>query len=186
MKKTKRQIAAKYLPLTPEQTAAITVAWQQLLDAHLPAEFVWLDAVFEKEAGAWYLRAYVETTAKTISLDQCAMLTRLLDDKLDALPIPADCAYHLEVSSPGLFRQLRTPKELAFYQGEPVRAVREGHAPVEGMLGPLTTTQASPVISLVPASQPGEATIPVQLPWTPDLTITLNYSLTNLEDAADD
>ena len=185
MKKTKRQASAKYLPLTPDQVQAVTLAWQALLDAYLPADVVWLSAQLEKEAGVWYLRAFLETQDKNISLDRCAELTRLLSDKLDDLPLPAECAYHLEISSPGLFRQLTSAKELAFYEGEPVRLVREGHAPLEGTLGALANTTGDtpyPQLDFIPIGQ----TAPVQLAITPDLTITLNYSLTNLEDAADD
>lgn len=188
MKKTKRQLAAKHLPLTPEQTQAITLAWQQMLDTTLPDGLVWLSASFEKEANNWYLRAFLETQTKDITLDKCAELTRLLDDKLDALPIPAECAYFLEVSSPGLFRRLTTEKEMAFYRGEPVLAVKEGHAPLEGTLGDLDGQTVQ--LKVAHTEQP------VSIAWTPEWTITLNYSIkldavddtriNNLEDAADD
>jgi RimP N-terminal domain len=192
MKKTKRQASAQYLPLTPEQVQAVTLAWQAILDTHLPGDVVWLAALLEKEAGAWYLRAFLETQTKNISLDRCAELNRLLDDKLDTLPLPANCAYHLEISSPGLFRELTTPKELAFYQGEPVRVVREGHAPLEGTLGTVQPilpdgdmSAPSSHVATLDLILTGQTT-PVTLNLTPDLTITLNYPLTNLEDAADD
>ncbi|MGI6632563.1 MAG: ribosome maturation factor RimP [Bacillota bacterium] len=52
-----------------------------------------------------------------ITLDDCAAVQRILSDRLDETdPIPG--SYSLEVSSPGLERTLRRPKEFVIYKGE--------------------------------------------------------------------
>ncbi len=55
-----------------------------------------------------------------ISLETCADISRAIDDAVDALPELAQVAYHLDVGSPGAFRQLTTAHELAFYSHWPV------------------------------------------------------------------
>lgn len=197
MKKTKRQLSAQYPALTADQVSAITTAWHALLDEQLPDGVIWLTAPFEREAGVWYLRAFLETRDKNISLDKCTDITRLLSDKTDSLPIPANCAYMLEISSPGLFRQLTTAKELAFYVGEPVRVTRTDGVIIDGTLtGFNADTQAMTLATRRPQlddtdvskdETPQASTLEtITLAWTPDLTITLNYTLTHLEEIAND
>jgi ribosome maturation factor RimP len=184
MKRAKRQTANTPkgpCALTPEQQQRITLAWHALLNTHLPPDLVWVAAPFEQEDGAWYLRAYIDTADKTITLDQCAAMARLLNPLADALPIPESCPYALEVSSPGLFRQLTTPKEWQFYQGEPVLLTRPNLPDVAGVLGSVTDDKLT-----VLAVAAFDAPVFVPLPLAEDTTLTLNYSLTKLEDAPHD
>jgi ribosome maturation factor RimP len=98
-----------------------------LADSLLPHELVALAVEWVKEANQWILRLAIErrpdvTLTTTVSLDECAMVSRLLDEALNTassvfVPIPEECAFSLEVSSPGLFRTLTTDRELAFYTG---------------------------------------------------------------------
>jgi ribosome maturation factor RimP len=58
--------------------------------------------------GRWVVRLLVDRP-EGVTLDDCAAASRAVSEELDAQdPVPNE--YSLEVSSPGLFRPLRTPK----------------------------------------------------------------------------
>ena len=88
--------------------------------------FVLIDAALEKEAGYWFLRIYIDKPTFDISLDDCEKLSRALDKDIEAfvetIPVPGmkDFQYNLEVSSPGLFRNLKRPHEYQHYTGRGV------------------------------------------------------------------
>ena len=75
----------------------------------LPFEFEVVDVEYVKEAGTWYLRAYCDTDSG-IGVDECADISRSLSDWLDKEDF-IDDSYILEVSSPGLGRQLKKDKD---------------------------------------------------------------------------
>ena len=67
---------------------------------------------FVEEEGEEYLRFYIENkTGETITLDDCAKVSRDISATIDQLD-PIESAYFLEVSSPGLFRELFTPEHI--------------------------------------------------------------------------
>jgi len=66
------------------------------------------DLEFVKEAGTWYLRAYIDKEGG-ITIDDCELVSRRLSDLLDEKDF-IDESYILEVSSPGLGRQLKKDK----------------------------------------------------------------------------
>ena len=72
---------------------------QPLVDAH---GFELVDVEYVKEAGNWYLRAYIDKPGG-IAVDDCEVISRALSDKLDEEDYIED-SYILEVSSPGLGR----------------------------------------------------------------------------------
>ncbi len=68
-----------------------------------------VDVEFVKEGGSWFLRIYIDKTGG-VTLDDCEKVSKPLNDRIDELdPIPN--AYYLEVSSPGLERPLKTPRD---------------------------------------------------------------------------
>lgn len=70
---------------------------------------------FEKENHRWYLRIFLFSLDRGVSLDDCTNVTRSLDDFLDEL-IP--CKFYLEVSSPGLERKFKSDKEYLYFRGK--------------------------------------------------------------------
>ena len=83
---------------------------------------------YVKEAGAWYLRVYIDK-AGGVSLDDCEAVSRALDPILDeADPIPT--SYIFEVSSAGVERELKRPSDFEKFMGSQVE-VRH-YQPVEG------------------------------------------------------
>ena len=70
-----------------------------------------VDVEYVKEAGSWYLRAYIDKEGG-VTIDDCELVSRALSDLLDKNDFIED-SYILEVSSPGLDRPLRKEKDFA-------------------------------------------------------------------------
>ena len=69
------------------------------------------DVEYVKEGSDWYLRCYIDKE-EGVNINDCEAVSRMLSDKLDEKDF-IDDAYILEVSSPGLGRQLKKDKHLA-------------------------------------------------------------------------
>ena len=80
--------------------------------------FELVDVEYVKEAGTWYLRAYIDKEGG-FTVDDCEMVSRRLGDWLDKEDF-IDESYILEVSSPGLGRPLKKEKDFARSLGEEV------------------------------------------------------------------
>lgn len=91
----KREIEAK-----TEQLVAPIIEEQQ---------FELVDVEYVKEGSNWYLRVFVDKE-NGIDIDDCVLVSRALETKLDEEDFIAD-AYILEVSSPGLTRPLKKEKD---------------------------------------------------------------------------
>ena len=71
--------------------------------------FELVDVEYVKEGGNWFLRAYIDKEGG-ITIDDCELVSRALSDLLDKEDFIPD-SYILEVSSPGLGRQLKKDKD---------------------------------------------------------------------------
>ena len=80
--------------------------------------FELVDVEYVKEAGTWYLRAYIDKEGG-ITVDDCEVISRALSDWLDQEDF-IDDSYTLEVSSPGLGRPLKKDKDFERSLGEEV------------------------------------------------------------------
>ncbi|NLL73132.1 MAG: ribosome maturation factor RimP [Clostridiales bacterium] len=76
------------------------------------------DVEYVKEGGNWYLRVFIDKEGG-INVDDCELVSRALSDALDRDDFIPD-SYILEVSSPGLGRQLKKDKHFAKSIGEEV------------------------------------------------------------------
>jgi ribosome maturation factor RimP len=96
--------------------------------------FELVDVEYVREAGNWYLRAYVDKEGG-ITLDDCELVNRTWSDIMDEQDFIPE-AYILEVSSPGLGRQLKKDKDfnrsigedvdVKFYQGRKLPLGKNG------------------------------------------------------------
>ena len=91
---------------------------QLLLPILSQLQFELVDVEYVKEAGNWYLRAYIDKP-DGITIDDCETVSRVLSDVLDREDF-IDEAYYLEVSSPGLTRPLKKTKDYERNIGKPV------------------------------------------------------------------
>ena len=80
--------------------------------------FELVDVEYEKEAGNWYLRFYIDKEGG-ITVDDCEAVSRIFSDNLDELDFIED-AYIMEVSSPGLGRPLKKEKDYVRSMGKEV------------------------------------------------------------------
>ena len=80
--------------------------------------FELVDVEYVKEAGTWYLRAYIDKEGG-IAVDDCEVISRKLSDWLDKEDF-IDDSYILEVSSPGLGRPLKKEKDYVRSMGKEI------------------------------------------------------------------
>jgi len=81
-------------------------------------DFELVDVEYVKEAGNWYLRAFIDKEGG-ITVNDCEMVSRKMSDLLDERDFISD-SYIFEVSSPGLGRQLKKDKDFLRSIGEVV------------------------------------------------------------------
>ena len=91
---------------------------QLLLPIMEEYQFELVDVEFVKEAGNWFLRAYIDKPGG-IGVNDCETVSRRLSDLLDEQDFIEE-SYILEVSSPGLGRPLKKDKDLERSIGESV------------------------------------------------------------------
>ena len=80
--------------------------------------FELVDVEYVREAGTWYLRAYIDKEGG-FTVDDCEMVSRKLSEWLYEKDF-IDYSYILELSSPGLGRPIKTVKDFKRSMGEQV------------------------------------------------------------------
>ena len=88
---------------------------------------IW-DVRFLKEGSSWYLRIFIDKDGG-VSIDDCVDLTHAINKPLDEAD-PIEQAYFLEVSSPGVERDLVRDEHFSAYIGEKIKV--KMIRPVEG------------------------------------------------------
>ncbi len=114
-------------------------------------EFV--DVTFRRESGRRILRVTVDREGG-VDLDAIAAASERVSRRLD---VEGFGRYTLEVSSPGLERDLRRPEDFTRRVGEKVRV--KTAVPVEGSRSHLGTLTAADEASVTVATEAGERTI---------------------------
>ena len=71
--------------------------------------FELVDVEYVKEGGTWYLRGYVDKPGG-ITINDCEAVSRQFSDRMDEEDFIPD-SYVMEISSPGLDRPLKKPKD---------------------------------------------------------------------------
>ena len=103
---------------------------------------------FLKEGRDWFLRVYIDKKEgqeeEYVSTDDCEKVSRFLSDELDRID-PIEQNYYLEVSSPGLDRELLRDRDFVRFAGRLVdlslyKAVN-GKKAYQGVLVGLTDDQ---------------------------------------------
>ncbi|MCR5283878.1 MAG: ribosome maturation factor RimP [Lachnospiraceae bacterium] len=98
--------------------------------------FELVDMEYIREAGSWYLRAYIDKEGG-ITIDDCEVVSRAFSDKLDEEDFIED-SYILEVSSPGLLRPLKKDRDFERKLGTRIEIktyrMEDGKKEFEGVL----------------------------------------------------
>ena len=100
---------------------------------------IW-DVRYVKEGASWFLRIFLDHD-DGISIDDCERFSRAIDKPLDDAD-PIEDSYYLEVSSPGLGRELISPEHFEAMTGQEVKIKlirpRDGIREFIGVLSGLT------------------------------------------------
>jgi ribosome maturation factor RimP len=88
------------------------------------------DIEYKREAIGKVLRIYIDKKPK-VTIGDCEVVSEHVGNLLDASNLLVE-RYHLEVSSPGLDRPLKTERDFLRYRGEDVKI--NMHSPMEGKL----------------------------------------------------
>ena len=86
------------------------------------------DVEFVKEGPDYNLIIYIDKP-EGISLDDCEMVNDAVEPIIDEAD-PIEGGYYLEISSPGLERELKTPEHIKAFVGE--RVIVKLYAPKDG------------------------------------------------------
>ena len=92
------------------------------------AGFELVDVEYVKEGGTWYLRGYIDKPGG-ITVNDCEMVSRTFNALLDEDDF-IEGSYVLEISSPGLDRPLKKPRDFERSIGRLVEV--RTYQPVEG------------------------------------------------------
>lgn len=95
------------------------------------------DVRFVKEGAMWYLRIFIDKDSG-VAIEDCENVTRAIDEPLDHAD-PIEQNYCLEVSSPGIERELVKPEHFDAFLGAPVmiktiRPLKDGVRELKGTL----------------------------------------------------
>ena len=144
-------MAAKNIEEAVEAMAAELLAGQDVVEL--------VDVEYVKEHTDWYLRVYIDKDGG-IDIEDCQELSEKLEAVLDEKNTITD-SYILEVSSPGIDRVLRKPRDYEREQGKKVDvslyAPMDGKKELTGVLtgfdGKAITLDDSTVVELSKAAQ---------------------------------
>ena len=89
--------------------------------------FVW-DVEYVKEGADMYLRITIDSE-EGITIEDCERMHRAIDPLLDEAD-PIEDAYHLEISSPGIERELKNEMQITACEGWDVEV--RLYAPIDG------------------------------------------------------
>lgn len=97
----------------------IAAVVEELIKAPVEAEGIELwDVEYVKEGASYYLRVTIDKEAG-VDIKDCEKIHRMIDPILDEAD-PIEGAYYLQVSSPGIERELRLPRHFTAMLGEQV------------------------------------------------------------------
>lgn len=77
------------------------------------------DVRFQKEGANWYLRIFIDKDGG-VCMDDCVNMSHALDEPLDTLD-PIEQSYSLQVSSPGIERDLIRDEHFIRYIGSDIK-----------------------------------------------------------------
>ena len=79
--------------------------------------FLPVEVDLAKENHRWFLRIFIYSPDKSVTLDDCENISRSMSDFLDEL-IPFK--FNLEISSPGIERKIKSDREYLIFKGKDI------------------------------------------------------------------
>jgi ribosome maturation factor RimP len=105
--------------IVPEYIAETVAGLAEPILEELGLELV--EVQFRREQVGWVLRLIIHRSTG-VAVDDCARVSREISNLLDVEELIGQ-PYHLEVSSPGLDRPLKTAKDFLRHQGQKIKVV---------------------------------------------------------------
>ena len=111
---------------------------EELLEPVVRSEgLVLVELIWRRESSGRVLRLYVDRPEGGVTLDECVLVSRQISHLLDVEDFIAE-HFRLEVSSPGLTRKLKTPRDFEVFAGRRARlVVRDEQGRTETVIGRL-------------------------------------------------
>jgi ribosome maturation factor RimP len=146
----------------------ITDRVRQLAASLLTADgFELVEVEFRREPRGWVLRLYVDKEGG-ITLDDCTQISREIGRNLDVEDIILS-PYHLEVSSPGLTRSLKSEKDFVKYQNRLIKVTtrqaignrRQWRGRIQGVEGDQIQIEVDGELLQIPLSNVAKANLEI-------------------------
>jgi ribosome maturation factor RimP len=145
-----------------ERAQAVVDRVKELLQPILEeGGFELIDVEFQKEPVGWVLRIYADRPQGGITISDCQWISDRIGTLLDVEDLIPH-AYHLEVSSPGLDRPLKTQRDFERHKGVVVKI--KTHEPLDNQRnfkGEVVSTSESSV-TVHDVSRNAEVEIPYE------------------------
>lgn len=135
-----QEIGAGQVPEQPPTKAeeALVARLTELLEPVVRSEgLILVELTFRPEQHGTVLRMYADRPEGGITLEECQGISRQVSDLLDVEDLVPE-SYHLEVSSPGLTRKLKSAREYDLFAGRLAKLiVRQPTGGTEKIIGVL-------------------------------------------------
>lgn len=102
----------------PERKNTVSVVWDMAKPIADSLGLILWDVRFQKEGANRYLRIFIDKEGG-VSIDDCVDMSHAIEEKLDETD-PIEQSYNLQVSSPGIERDLIRDEHFAKYIGEKI------------------------------------------------------------------
>jgi ribosome maturation factor RimP len=129
-----------------------------------------VELAFTSDGSGSVLRLFVDRPEGGVTIEECTLVSRQVSDLLDVEDVIPG-RYHLEVSSPGLTRRIKSPREYELFAGRLARLiVNQDSGGTEVIKGVLKGLQGDEVLiagggktRAVPLSQVAKANLDIEV-----------------------
>ena len=130
-------MAGSKKPKTKRQGNTVAIVWKLAQPIAESLGLMLWDVRFVKEGALWYLRIFIDKP-EGVGIEDCEAMSRAVNGPLDELD-PIEQSYCLEVSSPGINRELVRPEHFeafldCFVIVKLIRPLEDGSREVGGIL----------------------------------------------------
>lgn len=168
-------------PLSQKAVDSIIQQVYELAEVIVSANYFLVDATFQVQDGEWTLALFLDHPNEEVrvTVEDCRDISEALNPMIDEnIKELLDFPYVLEVSSPGLFRELHRPREFNFYANRRVEVSNKNEKKQKNYFATILGFDAASN-SVKLQRHPLETSDIELLPWPDDaINISLSPDLT--------
>lgn len=105
--------------MAEKKKSTVDVIWEIAAPVAGQLGLILWDVRFQKEGVNWYLRIFIDRADAPVGIEDCVDMSRAIDGPLDEAD-PIAQSYSLQVSSPGIERELTRDFHFERYIGEKI------------------------------------------------------------------